>query len=66
MYKRKTKDEWEIQGYYENIYGWERVTTEETRKEAREMLKCYNENEKNVAHRIIKKRVRLESVKNEG
>ena len=59
-YIRKTVDEWEIQGYYNTVYGWERVTTEISRKEAREQLKCYNENEKNVPHRIVKKRVKIE------
>ena len=56
-YTRKTVDEYEIQGNYGQ--GWEMVTTEETRKEARVQLKCYNDNEP-YAHRIIKKRVRIE------
>lgn len=57
-YIRKTYDEYEIQGFY---YGtWETVTTEETYKDAKEQLKCYNENEKNVSHRIVKKRIRKE------
>lgn len=58
MYIRKTIDEYEIQGNYGQ--GWECVTTEETRKAAREQLKCYNENEPNP-HRIVKKRVKKES-----
>lgn len=56
-YKRITKDEWEIQGKYEDV--WERVTSEETLREAKEQLRCYNENEKGYEHRIIKKRVRI-------
>lgn len=56
MYKRITKDEYEIQGCYSQ--GWECVTTEETLKEAKTQLKCYNDNE-NYPHRIIKKRVKL-------
>ena len=59
MYTRKTRDEWEIQGDYGQ--GFECVATEESRKEAREQLKCYNENEPNVTHRIIKKRVRVKA-----
>ena len=56
MYKRKTVDEFEIQGHYGQ--GWECVTTEETRKEARAQLRVYNDNEA-YPHRIIKKRVRI-------
>ncbi len=60
MYKRKTVDEYEIQGNYGQ--GWEMVTTESTRKEAKAQLKCYNENEPNP-HRIVAKRVKIEGVK---
>lgn len=55
MYIRKTEDEWEIQGHYGQ--GWEMVTTETSRKDAKEQLKCYNENE-SYPHRIVKKRVK--------
>ena len=55
MYKRKTEDEYEIQGNYGQ--GREMVTVEVTRKEAKDQLKCYNENEP-YPHRIVKKRVR--------
>lgn len=44
MYKRKTRDVWEVQGNYG--YGWDMVTTEESRREAVKMLKCYQENER--------------------
>ncbi len=57
-YVRKTRDEFEIQSYYSG-WGWECVTTEETIKDALEMLKCYRENEPKYAHRIVKKRVRI-------
>ena len=54
MYIRKTVDNYEVQGYY---YGqWERLTTEETLKAAKETLKDYNDNEINIAHRIKKVR----------
>ncbi len=59
MYKRKTEDEFQIQGYYGHTYGWEYLTTEESYKDAKTQLRCYNENE-NTPHRIIKKRVRKE------
>lgn len=58
MYIRKTKDEYEIQVNY-GPYGFECVTTEETRKAAREQLKCYRENEPGYAMRIVKKRVKI-------
>jgi hypothetical protein len=60
MYKRKTTDIWEIQGYYCQPYGFETVCTETSRKAAREQFKCYNENEPHTPHRIIKKRERIE------
>ena len=57
-YKRKTKDEFHVQGYYAG--QWETVTIEESRREAYEMRKCYDENEKGYPHMIVKKRVKLE------
>lgn len=56
MYKRKTTDEYEIQGNCG--YGWEMETVENTIKEAREQAKCYRNNV-NYPIRIIKKRVRI-------
>lgn len=58
MYKRKTRDEWEVQGLYNG--EWECVTTEDTLKGAKDMLKCYNENETRYPHRIHKVRVRIQ------
>lgn len=56
-YHRKTKNVWEVQSFY---YGkWERLTTEETRREAAVQKKCYDENERGVPHRIKKVRERL-------
>jgi hypothetical protein len=55
-YKRKTEDEFEIQSWTPQG-GWECATTEVTRRDAREQLKCYRENEPGTAHRIVKKRV---------
>lgn len=57
-YVRKTVDSFEIQGYYSSQYGWEAVTTEESRKEAKERLKEYRENENTVSFRMVKKRVK--------
>jgi len=59
MYKRKTVDEYEIQGNYGQ--GFECVTTEETRAAAKEQLKTYRENEPQYSHRIVKKRVKIEN-----
>ena len=57
-YIRKTVDVWEIQGCY--YYGvWEMVTTETSRKEARERIKEYRENAP-MAYRIVKKREKIE------
>ena len=58
-YKRKTQDEFEVQSYYPGS-GWECVCTEETRQEARAQVKCYRENEPNRAHRVVKKRVKID------
>lgn len=59
MYKRKTIDVYEIQGYYGETYGYEVVTTEETYKDAKEQLKCYRENEPAISFRIVKKREKI-------
>lgn len=49
-------DEYEIQGRYGPIYGFERVTTEETLKEAQDTLAVYRQNEKGIPFRIVKKK----------
>ena len=61
MYKRKTTDEWEVQGYYGPSYGWERLTTETSYNDAKRTRKEYIENDVNLhGIRIIKKRVPIE------
>lgn len=59
MYKRKTKDVYEIQCNYG--YGWDCETVEETWKDAKSQLKCYHEN---ISYpvRIVKKREKIEGV----
>lgn len=57
MYIRKTKDIYILQGFYAGM--WEDLFECETRREAREDLACYNENERDIAHRIIKRRVKI-------
>jgi hypothetical protein len=54
-YQRKTEDEFEILGFY--TQGWELVTTETNRKDVRDQLKCYRENEPGVPFKWRKKRV---------
>lgn len=56
-YTRKTRDIYDIYGFY---YGtWECVTTEETRKEARDQVKTYRENERGTAFKVVKKREKV-------
>jgi len=50
------KYEYEIQGYHPP-YGWEMETTEETFPEAKEQLKCYQDN---VNYPLRIKRVKRE------
>ena len=59
-YKRKTSDEFEVQGNYG--HGFECVTAEASLKEARARLREYRENEPGVPFRIIKRRVPLEAI----
>jgi len=59
-YKRKTEDEYTVQGNYNYGDGWENLTSETTRKEAKERLKEYRENEPQYSHKLIKRRVRME------
>lgn len=54
--QRVTRDEYELQGNYGQ--GWECLTTEERRSEARERLREYRENEGGL-YRIKARRVRI-------
>lgn len=58
--QRKTRDEWTIQGNYGYGHGWEDLCSEDNRKEARERLKEYRDNEPGTPHRIEKRRVRID------
>jgi hypothetical protein len=59
-YKRLTEDEYIVQGNYHSGDDWEDVTSETTRKEAKERLKEYRENEPRYSHRLIKRRVKVQ------
>ena len=45
-----------VQGYYDNLYGWEDLTQSESYKEARADLKDYNYNEMQYTHKMIQRR----------
>lgn len=59
MYKRKTVDIWEIQSLYFGV--WETETTETTKTAARIQYKAYCENVPNIPHRIIKRRIPIQT-----
>ena len=56
MYKRKTTDEYTLQANYG--YGFEDITTEETRIEINKRLKEYRENDQR-SYKIVKRRVKI-------
>ena len=55
-YIRKTRDVYEVQGYYVAGYGWECVCSEDTRRDAMQRLREYRENEPQYSHRLVMKR----------
>ena len=57
-YKRKTTDFFIIQGFYAGT--WEDETAETNRRDGIARLKEYRENMPEYAHRLIKKRERVE------
>jgi hypothetical protein len=62
VYKRKTKDVWEVLGWYSSYYGWECVNTVTTTEyDAREALKTYCVNESKVPFKLRKYRVRVDN-----
>ena len=58
-YKRKTRDEWTVQGNYSWAPGWEDECSVDNRKDARQRLREYRENGPGM-YRLIKRRVPLE------
>jgi hypothetical protein len=54
--KTPCKFEFEVQGKYG--FGWECVTSEETKAEALKRLKEYNENEPIYPHRVVRKKLK--------
>lgn len=57
MYKRKTRDEYNLMGLYS--YGYEILTTESTLKEIKQRLKEYNLNEPTTTYKITKNRIKI-------
>lgn len=54
-YKRKTRDEWVVQGNYGQ--GWEDVCAEDSRRAALVTLREYGDNERQYPHRLHCRRV---------
>lgn len=48
--------EYQVLGYYSSATGWEVLTAEETRSEAKDRLREYDEHEPMYPHRIRKVR----------
>jgi len=62
MYIRKTADEYQIRQYTGPQYGWEEVTSEANRAEAKKSLREYRENQPEYPVKIVKVRIKLEVV----
>lgn len=60
-YVRKTRDEYEVQGYFCPECGWEIVACDETKREALNTLRDYRVNDPGHAYRIRKIRVKIEA-----
>lgn len=60
-YQRKTTDEWHLLINYGG--GWEHETTEDSRREAVDMRRCYWENCPQYPTKIVKRRVKIEEIK---
>lgn len=58
-YIRKTRDVYEVQQWTGKQYGWEAVTAETTRKEAKERLREYRENQPQYPARLVVKREKI-------
>lgn len=60
-HERKTRALYVVQGYYGTRYGWEDVTADHDRRAALNDLRTYRENETQYPHRLITRRVRIET-----
>ena len=59
-YQRKTRDLYVVQQNFGYGDGWEDVSAADTRKEARDDLRAYRENQPEYPARIVKRRERIE------
>ena len=57
-YQRKTRDEFELIGYYDG-YGWDSVVTEDSMKKIKLRLDEYLENDPRP-YRIVKNRIPID------
>jgi len=60
-YERKTKDEYQILGTYDNGVTWDIETTENSFKDARRTLTDYIVNVPTASYRIKKVRIKKEN-----
>lgn len=44
--------EWIVEGRYTDTYGWEHLTTHDSKDDALEEARAYDENEPDVPHRV--------------
>jgi len=58
-YQRKTRDEYEVQQYYGDAYGWETVCTETSEWDAVQAKRDYLNNQPFIPVRIVKRRVHI-------
>jgi len=59
--QRVTRDVWDVRGDYG--HGYETVTAETSREEAKTRLREYRENEPGVAFKLVKTRERIEGAR---
>ncbi|GAA6622772.1 hypothetical protein NUACC26_085960 [Scytonema sp. NUACC26] len=59
VYVRKTKDEYKIMQYTGFLYGWEEVCCEYSKRDAKETLSIYRQNQPEYPVKIVKKRVKV-------
>ena len=60
MYKRKTRDIWDIKGDYGYGNGFEIVTSATSWSKARSLIKDYRMNEPGVPFKFVKTREKIE------
>lgn len=57
-YVRKTHDEWTIEQYWGDNYGWERVSGSESRDEAQSLFMDYLLNQPEIPVRLCRRRIK--------